>query len=213
MEHQLFPVTTWGEEYVAARTVVRTSVGEPESDYWRILASEDGTVIETDPAVPGFPVTLGAGEMFEVGVNYSFAISASAPIMVGQFLTGHDATDVPFEGAGGDPAFALLPPSEQFMAEYVFLAPEKYLEDYVVITHPAGLAVELDDSPVSANPDCETETLSADWDITRCLIPDFTHTIDAAEPVGITVWGYGGRVSYGYTGGLDLTEINPIVVE
>ncbi|MBW2278312.1 MAG: IgGFc-binding protein, partial [Deltaproteobacteria bacterium] len=122
-------------------------------------------------------------------------------------------TDVPFEGAGGDPAFALLPPSEQFMTNYVFLAPEKYIEDYVVITHPAGLTVNLDDNPVSANPDCDTEVFSADWDITRCLIPDFTHTIDAEEPVGITVWGYGGRVSYGYTGGLDLTEINPVVVE
>jgi hypothetical protein len=214
MEHQLFPVTTWGEEFVAARTVVRTLVGAPENDYWRIVASEDGTVISTDPSVPGFDgATLGAGEMIEAGVNYSFTISATAPIMVGQFITGHMATDVPFEGAGGDPAFALLPPTEQFMTNYVFLAPEKYIEDYLVITHPAGMSVELDDDPVSANPDCETEAFSAEWDITRCLIPDFTHTIEAADPVGITVWGYGGRVSYGYTGGLDLTEINPVVVE
>ena len=120
---------------------------------------------------------------------------------------------MPFEGAGGDPAFALLPPSEQFMTSYVFLAPEKYIEDYVVITHPAGLTVNLDDNPVTANPDCDTEALSVEWDITRCLIADLTHTIDAEEPVGITVWGYGGRVSYGYTGGLDLSEINPVVVE
>ena len=33
------------------------------------------------------------------------------------------------------------------------------------------------------------------------------------EPVGITVWGYGGRVSYGYTGGVDLETINPIIIE
>ena len=58
--------------------------------------------------------------------------------MVGQFLTGHMATDVPFAGAGGDPAFAILPPYEQFLDYYVFLAPEKYIDDYVVITHPAG---------------------------------------------------------------------------
>jgi len=31
--------------------------------------------------------------------------------------------------------------------------------------------------------------------------------------VGISVWGYGGRVSYGYTGGLDLETINPIIPE
>jgi len=66
------------------------------------------------------------------------------------------------------------------MLNYVFLAPEKYIED---------------------------------WDIVHCLIADFTHAVDAEEPVGITVWGYGGRVSYGYTGGVDLETINPIIIE
>ncbi|HUT77482.1 MAG TPA: hypothetical protein VM285_07335, partial [Polyangia bacterium] len=74
-----------------------------------------------------------------------------------------------------------------------------------------GLAVNLDNAPVSSNSSCATETLSANWQITRCLIPDFTHTVTAAEPVGITVWGYGGRVSYGYTGGLNMATINPWV--
>jgi len=204
LEHQMFPVTTWGQEFVAARTVIRTSAGEPENDYWRVMAAEDDTYIETEPSVPGLDGTLlAAGQVAEVGVNYSFTVSATAPIMIGQFLTGHMATDVPFEGAGGDPAFALLPPYEQFMSSYVFLAPEKYIEDYVVITHPTAMTVDLDDSPVTSNPDCITEAFSGEWEITRCLIPDFTHTIDAAEGVGISVWGYGGRVSYGYTGGLD----------
>jgi hypothetical protein len=214
LEHQMFPVTTWGQEFVAARTVIRTSAGEPENDYWRVMASEDDTYIETEPSVTGLDGTLlAAGQVVEVGVNYSFTVSATAPIMVGQFLTGHMATDVPFEGAGGDPAFALLPPHEQYMTNYVFLAPEKYIEDYVVITHPTGLTVELDDTPVTSNPDCITEAFSSEWEIARCLIPDFTHTIDATEGVGISVWGYGGRVSYGYTGGLDLETINPIIPE
>jgi hypothetical protein len=83
--------------------------------------------------------------------------------------------------------------------------------DWVVITLPAGLEVLLDDAPISTNSNCTIEALSADWDIAHCLIADFTHTVDAAEPVGITVWGYGGRVSYGYTGGLSLHAINPVV--
>jgi hypothetical protein len=199
-------------EVVAARTQIRSTNPPPENDYWRVIASEDSTSITTDPSVPGLDgVNLNAGDVVEVGVNYSFLIDASAPIMVGQFLTGHMATDVPFLDAGGDPAFALLPPYEQFLNYYVFLAPEKYIEDYVVITHPAGEDVLLDGSSVGSNPDCELETFSSEWEMTRCLIPDFTHIIESAEPVGITVWGYGGRVSYGYTGGLDMATINPIV--
>jgi hypothetical protein len=212
LEHQLFPVSTWGQEFVAARTQIRNSTPPAENDYWRVLASEDGTTIATDPSVPGLDgVNLNAGDVVEAGVNYTFTISASAPVMVGQFLTGHMATDVPWAGAGGDPAFALLPPYEQFLDYYVFLAPEKYVSDYVVITHPAGVDVDLDGASVGANPDCELEEFSSEWDVTRCLIPDFAHTIECAQGVGITVWGYGGRVSYGYTGGLNLASINPII--
>ena len=214
LDHQMFPITTWGKEFVAARSVIRSTSQEPENDYWRVVASEDGTTIQTDPSVPGLDgVTLDEGDVLEVGVNHSFTITAGAPILVGQYLTGHEATDVPFEGAGGDPAFALLAPYEQFLDNYVFLAPEKYLNDYVVITHPAGLTVNLDGAPVTGNPDCITAAFSGSWEITRCLIEDFTHTVDAAEPVGISVWGYGGRVSYGYTGGLNLETINPIIPE
>lgn len=213
IEHQMFPVTTWGDEFVAARSPIRSTVQAPENDYWRIIASEDGTVITTTPSVPGIPATMTAGQVVEVGVNYSFHIEATAPILVGQFLTGHMATDIPFENAGGDPAFALLAPTAQFLPSYVFLAPEKYLSDYVVITHPADQDVMLDGVSVATIGDCETEAFDAEWNITRCLIPDFTHTLDAAEPVGAMVWGYGGRVSYGYTAGLDLEVINPIIVE
>ncbi|MBW2278486.1 MAG: IgGFc-binding protein [Deltaproteobacteria bacterium] len=212
LEHQLFPVATWGQEFVAARTQIRNSTPPAENDYWRVIASEDGTSIATDPSVPGLDgVTLDAGDVVEVGVNYTFTVDSSAPIMIGQFLTGHTATDVPWAGAGGDPAYAILPPYEQFLDYYVFLAPEKYVEDYVVITHPADLDVLLDGSSVGSNPSCELEAFSSEWEITRCLIPDFTHIIEADESVGITVWGYGGRVSYGYTGGLNLESINPVI--
>ncbi|MFO8072938.1 MAG: IgGFc-binding protein [Polyangia bacterium] len=208
IEHQMFPVSTWGQEFVAARSVVRSSNQTPENDYWRIIAAEDGTYVESDQAIGGLPTTLDAGQWVELGVNHTFAISADKPIQVGQYLTGHMATDVPFEGAGGDPAFALVPPHEQFLNHYVFLAPEKYLNDYVVITHPAGVDVLLDGVSVGSNSDCELESYSASWEVTRCLIPDFSHTLESSQDFGITVWGYGGRVSYGYTGGLDLKTIN-----
>jgi hypothetical protein len=213
LEHQLFPLTTWGKEYVAARTPVRAVNKAPENDYFRIIASKDGTHVVATPAVPGIPAVMNAGQVAEVGASASFRLSADQPVMVGQFLAGHEATGLPMEAAGGDPSFALLPPIEQFMTSYVFLAPDKYLRDHVVITHPAGMEVMLDGAPVAGAAGCETEAFDAEWEITRCLIADFAHTIDAEAGVGITVWGYGGRVSYGYTGGVDLQPINPVVPE
>jgi hypothetical protein len=36
-------------------------------------------------------------------------------------------------------------------------------------------------------------------------------TISSPDPVGVTVYGYDRYVSYGYTGGLDLTRITTII--
>ncbi len=213
VEHQMFPLTKWGTEYVAARSPIRSKRPNPERDFWRILASKGGTVVETTPQLPNFPITLNAGQVTEVAYAKSFTVSASEPVLVGQFIAGSTATGLPDSSPfSGDPAFALLPPSEQFMTSYVFLAPDKYPRDYVVITHPPGLDVQLDGASISANTDCAVEQLD-EWDITTCLIPDFTHTIEAPEKFGISVWGYGDKVSYGYTGGLDLETINPVVVK
>ncbi|MBW2276517.1 MAG: hypothetical protein JRF63_03430, partial [Deltaproteobacteria bacterium] len=209
MEHQMFPLSTWGTTFVAARSVIR-NLTTAEDDYYRILAQQDGTAITYSPEVAGAPAVLDAGEFAEFSANYSFEIAADQPILVGQYLTGYEATGLPFDSPNGDPAFALLPPVDQFLSSYVFLAPDKYPVDYAIITHPLRLEVLLDGDPVTANPDCAVEDLSAEWEITRCLIDDFGHTVDADEGVGITVWGYGGRIAYGYTGGLNLEEINPV---
>ncbi|MEZ4468260.1 MAG: IgGFc-binding protein [bacterium] len=62
LEQQLFPVNTWQRHYIATKSFDRGL----ESDYWRILASEDDTKIETVP--PQVPIpTLNAGEWFEFG--------------------------------------------------------------------------------------------------------------------------------------------------
>ncbi|MCP4679487.1 MAG: hypothetical protein GY854_29150 [Deltaproteobacteria bacterium] len=212
LEHQMMPLTKWGTDYIAARSKIRSTWGANEKDFFRIIASEDGTVVETDPVLPNFPATLNAGEVVQVGRATSFTIKASEPIMVGQFIVGADATGLPDTNKRtGDPSYALLAPVEQFLEEYVFLAPDKYPVDYVVITHPTELDIELDDVPLNTHDNCVIEELNSDWNVTRCAIGDFTHTISADKPVGITVWGYGENVSYGYTGGLSLQTINPVV--
>jgi hypothetical protein len=209
LEHQLFPLSAWGVVFVAARSPVRSSAPPYEKDYWRIVAAEDDTYIETDPPIPGLDgVMLASGETVEAGTDLSFVISASAPIMVGQFLTGQAGTDVPFEENGGDPAFALVTPVEQHREVHTVFVPPDYGENYAVITHPLGSDPSLDGELVSSLSECEAGESNEDFSVTRCSVSFGGYVISAEEPIAVVVWGYGSRVSYGYTAGFGVAAIN-----
>jgi len=81
LEQQLFPVSTWGKEYIAAKSYPRGI----EKDYWRILASEDGTTLNFNPAVQG-STSLNRGEFIEIVTDKDFVITSNNPISVAQVL-------------------------------------------------------------------------------------------------------------------------------
>ena len=207
LEHQMFPVKTWGKQYIAARTFPRNQ----ERDVWRILAAEDNTQVTTLPPQATIPV-LHSGEWFEFESGKDFEIIANKPIMVGQFLAAQDAPEpnvngIPQPGdAGiGDPAMMLAVPFEQFREDYVILAPNKYELDYVTITAPTGAMVTFDGvmlDPVDFEP-IGTGQFSA----IRFLIEDGSHRVESDSKIGIIVYGYDQYVSYGYPGGLDLRDL------
>ena len=77
----MIPVSAWGKAYVAAKSAQRGI----EGDYWKIVASEDGTQVNTNPYQGDIPV-LNAGQSFELKSTTSFLIQSDKPVMVGQFL-------------------------------------------------------------------------------------------------------------------------------
>ncbi len=81
LEHQMFPVSTWGDTYVASKARPR----QVESDYWRILAAQDGTTVSFSPAVSQ-PRQLQRGQWFEIATTQDFVITADKPISVAQIL-------------------------------------------------------------------------------------------------------------------------------
>ena len=48
-------------------------------------------------------------------------------------------------GGRDPPTLIMLPPVNQFRTEYVFLSPNKYVEDYVNIVAPIDAEVRIDD--------------------------------------------------------------------
>jgi hypothetical protein len=209
LEQQMFPIETWGNHYIATKSFDRGN----ERDYWRILASQDNTKVDTIPEQADIP-TLNTGEWFEFGSREHFEIISDKPILVGQFLAGEHAPEpnvrgndrVPGDANIGDPAFLLSVPNAQFRTDFVFLAPNKYTSDYVSIIAPVQASVFFDDRPVE---NWESVGDSLMWQVARFPIGDGVHLLISDVPVGTLVYGYDSYVSYGYPGGLNLNVVDP----
>ncbi len=88
LEEQLFPINTWGTSYLATKLKARGA----EKDVWRVLASEDNTVMSTDPPQGVLP-KLNRGEWVEFESSSDFVLIANKPVMVGQFMASANAPD------------------------------------------------------------------------------------------------------------------------
>lgn len=224
IEHQQYPVGAWGRRYNAAKTKPRNK----EREMWRILSRTDGTRVTTTPNVLPTSVTLpdgseqeivndelelASGQWIDILTDQSFNIRASAPVLVGQFVTGENdpldpVTLKPALGlnAGiGDPAYLIGVPIEQYRTQYSFLVPFHYAEDYVSIVAPVGTTVVLDGQTV---PQTEfTPFGDGAYAVSYQKIEDGSHTLTASEPIGLFSYGFDQYVSYGYPAGLDLKDL------
>ncbi|MBU6159677.1 MAG: hypothetical protein KGO50_01040 [Myxococcales bacterium] len=221
MEEQLFPVDTWGLDFVGAKLAPRGT----EADLWRILASTDNTLIRTVPAIAGVDGRrINRGEFVEFATTADFVVGASAPISVGHFMVGSSypknpggtcpgafgqrgACAIPGNlcesGSGiGDPAFLIAVPESQFRSDYIVLTPDEYQQDFLNIIAPSGAVITLDGSPI-ASPDARV----GGWDIYRRRVEDGVHRLSGTAAFGLYAYGYDCDVSYAYPGGLNLDSL------
>ncbi|MGM0558456.1 MAG: hypothetical protein ACQEVA_18875 [Myxococcota bacterium] len=199
LEQQLFPLSTWGNSYIAGLSPGRGT----HKDHWRIVSGEDGVTLTTSPAQPDANnVTLNKGDSVTFYSDQDFEIDATGKIMVGQFLVSQQQTSE----VVGDPAFLLSVPSAQFRTDYHLLTPENYSTNYVQIIRPTGVAVNLDGSAVSNG---TFRAVGSDFEVGHVEVDPGVHTLDSAEPFGIQAYGFDSAVSYGYPGGLNLVGEAP----
>jgi len=209
IEQQIFPEKTLGKEFVAARTPIRSEGEFVEPEYWRVLATVDGTVVTTTLDPPDDEVTLDRGEHVEFEQTGDFLVTASEPVLLGQFVASGDTTNT--TSYNGDPAYILVPPHEQFRDHYITLTPDTYELDFVIVTVPNdGTVFTVDGLPPESS-DCLADPVTDAWFVYRCPVSDGAHEIEATGPVGLVVYGYEHHTSYGYSGGLDMEAINPDV--
>ncbi|MCC6525108.1 MAG: IgGFc-binding protein [Polyangiaceae bacterium] len=198
MEEQAVPVRNWGTTYVGAHVPRRSA---SERYYWRVMSQAPGTVVDTTPPQPGFPVTLDAGQFYEFYTQESFIFTGSSPFAAYQYITGQDA----FGAGTGDPAMITAVPVEQFLNRYVLLTPSGYAVDYVQIIRTTGDDVLVDGVAVPAN---AYYTVGA-YTVADYAVAAGPHVITSVSPFGIVGAGYTGATSYGYPGGMALNNIAP----
>lgn len=243
LEEQIFPFSTWGKKFVAVRShPLRLEDGSfatnSPPDLWKIVAAcpasqcPSGTLLtfSTPPTdvIPGpssAPNRCASGSLaanncrvaggtyveFKSSVN--FTVTADQPIAVAQFFPGQGSTAGFNPPAQGDPSFVLLPPAEQWRANYTVLAAPGIKDNYlaIAIDDSQVASVEVDGVAVSGF----VSIAGSPYKVKNHPVPTGTHTINvAAKPgisplpgAGVTVYGYDAFVSYGYTGGLDLGTI------
>jgi hypothetical protein len=208
LEDQLFPMSTWGWNYVVAHSAPRAvdgvTVNDPE--LVRIVAQRSGTTVSISPS--GSCGTLNAGQHCDIWIGSDTVISSDEdhPILLGHYLTSIIATGATDATHAGDPSLAYAVPVEQYRESYTFLVPKDYTDNYVSIVAPASANVTLDGTDVSA--DMTTVSGGAYKAVYKSLgSSEGQHTVTCPESCGIEVYGWSDAVSYLFAGGLDLNQI------
>ena len=195
LEQQLLPVANWGTHYLAARAEPRGGSNE----YWRVVGQADGTTVETTLANPEFrQFVVNRGEFFDIVTEDSFEVTASAPVMLAQYLVSQEGT----RGNVGDPALIVVPPSNQLRDRYQIITPSGYRSNWVTIAREAGSRVSLDGVDIDAFR--FTAFGSNQYEYAWLEVDEGVHHLEGDAPFSLIVYGYSGAVSYGYPGGLNL---------
>jgi hypothetical protein len=248
LENQLDPLRTAGKSFAIAHNPSRTAAVQaaganlevnPEPDFVRFVsASVNGATIKTSLMPPDDTIELsGLGDFHEVTAYGNFVATSTGPVHVSQVMPSQDASGVPRGLPGGDPSFIVYPPIEQFRKNYVFLTPDKYVFNFVVIVAPPEANVYFDSTtpkdfgctvaPGDGLTEKDRGSSTPPWVVYMCQLsfpvidPTKTapnnvspgiqnngvHRVDADMAVGVIVSGFDSYVSYAYPAGTDLRDI------
>lgn len=202
LEEAMFPLETLGKDYLVA--VPADPSGDKSPHTIRILATEPGTELTLDP--PLAPAgELAPGKPLEIPyVLDDVRVTATKPVLVAAFMQG--SKSVP--SGAGDPSESLAVATEQFRADYVFLAPKNYDVSFVNVVAKLGANISVDGALIPAQ--AFSPIGNSGYGVARWkLEPTEIHEAKASEKFGITVYGYGTYTSFMYPGGLDLAPLVP----
>ncbi len=195
---QLTPTSTWGRRFITTPLASRQN-----GDTFRIVAHTDDTEVRIDDEVVA---TLDAGEVHERILTSSSVIETSEPVLVAQYANGST-----FSGNPGDPFMMIIPPYEQFLNAYTVTTPASgFVQSYVNVVAPGdGSGITLDGALI---PVTEFEAVGeSGYSAAAIAVEPGTHRLSAARPFGLAIYGFNNDDSYGYSGGLSLSQVARVI--
>lgn len=197
---QMYPVNTWGKEFVSIP--YKTRIG---GDILKILASEDSTQISINN---GTPKIINAGNYISLLISDEAYIKSDKPISIGQFSRSQSC-----DGVEADPFFIMLSPIEQRLKSVTFNALDIHVVDryYLNVIVPAE-GVErtfLDGSDISNL--FYTHPYNRAYSYAQIDIEEGNHTLECDKGFIANVYGYGNIESFGYATGVSLQNLNLVI--
>lgn len=205
LEEQLFPLESIGKRYVITRSPVRSTSGYKEPDVLRFVGAAATATVTTNLPAPFDTFTIQPGEVKDTWADADVIVSSTEPVLIGQILVSQEYVDGPLKG---DPSLTVFPPVDQFRAQYVFLTPGSWLENWVVIAAEVGSTVSIDGATPAGCVIAPAGVLDGvSYEARRCPLTEGVHGLSGDKPFGIVAYGYGTAGSYAFVGGADVKRI------
>ncbi|VDI81772.1 Hypothetical predicted protein, partial [Mytilus galloprovincialis] len=213
---QLTPVNTWGKRFATVPTPART-IG----DYYKFISSEDSTQVtykcnkNGQISTNSFTLsTLGDQKQLSINSNNYCYITADKPIFLVMIVKSQTSSSEP-----ADPAMLIIPPIEQYAADYTFTTPKytagSYENFFLFVVNKADKSgLKLNGGSFPAN--------TAYYDIPDTdlvggyiSVSEGSHTVRHTSPISIFggfLYGKANKETYGFTTGMRMAKINSICV-
>ncbi len=208
LEEQVPPLESLGKKFVITRSPIRsqaefTSWVEP--DVIRFMGAAAPSQVKTNLQAPMDSFQIMPGQIIDTISAKDFIVDASEPILIAQYLVAQDYVE---PTPKGDPSFTMFPAVEQQRNEYVFLSPEGWKENFVVIATEQNNEIMIDGALPK---DCVTApagTLDGKvYEARRCPLTAGVHRMSGKAGFGITAYGYASADVYAFPGGAFVKKI------
>lgn len=192
---QLPPTSAWGRSFATMPLATRL-----RGDTFRFVAATNGTQVSVNGTVAAI---LNRGQVHERIVSGPAHITSNEPILVAQYSNGSS-----FDNVTSDPFMMLVPPYEQFLADYTVTTPASgFRANFVNVIAPTAAvgSVRLDGTPIPAS--SFTNIGATGFSGARVNLALGSHHLTGTLPFGVFVYGFDSYDSYGYPGGMSLSPV------